>query len=95
MTSKNPGTGDIDGRAVTDTVIAETSAQLAVRPQPLGAFALPLGYLLIPAGDDTEPARAALLAGCLPEVWPARLDAHRHALAGDRGSALAAPRDAA
>jgi tetratricopeptide (TPR) repeat protein len=90
VTSKNPGTGDIDGRAVTDTVIAETSAQLAVRPQPLGAFALPLGYLLIPAGDDTEPARAALLAGCLPEVWPARLDAHRHALAGDRGSALAA-----
>ncbi|WP_137146862.1 hypothetical protein [Mycolicibacterium sp. CR10] len=60
-----------------------------VRPQPLGAFGLPLGYLLIPSGDDTEAARCALLAGCLPEDWPPRLAAHRHALAGDRDAALA------
>ena len=74
---------------MTETTIVENSVELAVRPQPLGAFGLPLGYLLIPAGDDTEPARLALLAGCLPEQWPPRLAAHRHALAGDRDAALA------
>ncbi|MCW1957625.1 MAG: hypothetical protein KIH64_003585 [Mycobacterium sp.] len=62
---------------------------LAARPQPLGAFPLPLGYLLIPASPDTEAARAALLAGRLPD-WPAALCAHELALAGDRDGALAA-----
>lgn len=62
---------------------------LAVRPQPLGAFPLPLGYLLIPASPDTEDARLALLAGRLPQ-WPAALRAHELALAGDRDGALAA-----
>jgi tetratricopeptide (TPR) repeat protein len=77
---------------MTDTVIAEATAEIAAptRPQPLGAFGLPVGYLLIPAGDDTEPARRALLAGCLPEQWPPRLTAHRYALQGDRRRALAA-----
>ena len=64
-------------------------AAIAVRPQPLGAFPLPLGYLLIPAAPDTEPARLALLSGRLPE-WPAALRAHELALAGDRDGALAA-----
>jgi len=64
-------------------------AVLAVRPQPLGAFPLPLGYLLIPASADTEEARLALLAGRLPQ-WPAALRAHELALAGDRDGALAA-----
>lgn len=64
-------------------------AALAVRPQPLGAFPLPLGYLLIPASPDTEAARQALLAGRLPE-WPPALRAHERALAGDRDGALAA-----
>ena len=63
-------------------------AVLAVRPQPLGAFPLPLGYMLIPASPDTEDARLALLAGRLPE-WPAVLQAHELALAGDRDAALA------
>ncbi|MBJ7339450.1 hypothetical protein [Mycolicibacterium sp.] len=75
---------------MTETAIAETSAHVAVRPQPLGAFGLPLGYLLVPAGDDTDAARRSLLAGCLPDEWPPRLTAHRHALAGDRAAALAA-----
>lgn len=89
---------------MTETAIAEPAATKAegsaatlpvaspapVRPQPLGAFGLPLGYLLIPAGDDTEAARRALLAGCVPQHWPPRLAAHRHALAGDRDAALAA-----
>jgi tetratricopeptide (TPR) repeat protein len=61
-----------------------------VRPQPLGAFPLPAGCLLIPAGADTEPAREALLAGTLPQPWPPRLRAHELALAGDRDGALAA-----
>ena len=63
-------------------------AVLAVRPQPLGAFPLPLGYMLIPASADTEDARLALLAGRLPE-WPVALRAHELALAGDRDGALA------
>ena len=63
-------------------------AVLAVRPQPLGAFPLPLGYMLIPASSDTEEARMALLAGRLPQ-WPAALRAHELALAGDRDDALA------
>lgn len=62
---------------------------LAARPQPLGAFPLPLGYLLVPAGPDTEEARAAMLAGQVPE-WPEALRAHELALAGDRDGALAA-----
>jgi len=64
-------------------------AVLAVRPQPLGAFPLPLGYLLIPALPDTEDARVALLSGRLPD-WPDSLRAHQLALAGDRDGALAA-----
>ncbi len=65
------------------------TAVLAVRPQPLGAFPLPLGYLLIPASPETEAARLALLAGQVPE-WPAALRSHELALAGDRDGALAA-----
>ncbi|MBX7430926.1 hypothetical protein JDV09_02190 [Mycobacterium sp. Y57] len=73
-----------------DSVSADAVGGLAVRPQPLGAFGLPLGYLLIPAGADTEAARAELVAGRLPQTWPQRLTAHRHAMAGDRDAALAA-----
>ncbi|MBU3705625.1 MAG: hypothetical protein FGM50_02940 [Mycobacterium sp.] len=73
-------------RLVTDVL---DPAVLAVRPQPLGAFPLPLGYLLIPASPDTEDARLALLAGRVPE-WPASLRAHELALADDRDGALAA-----
>ncbi|MFM9032757.1 MAG: hypothetical protein ACKOQ4_00430 [Mycobacterium sp.] len=65
------------------------AAVLAVRPQPLGAFPLPLGYLLVPAEPDTEPARLALLSGSIPD-WPPALRAHELALSGDRAGALAA-----
>ena len=69
-------------------------AAVALRPQPLGAFPLPLGYMLIPAasstGADTEAVRAALLSGNVPQEWPDGLSAHEFALAGDRTSALAA-----
>ncbi|BBY65981.1 tetratricopeptide repeat protein [Mycolicibacterium helvum] len=70
--------------ANTDLVVGDV---LAVRPQPLGTFALPLGYMLIPASPETEEARAALLAGNCPR-WPAGLRAHELALAGDRDGAL-------
>lgn len=63
---------------------------LAVRPQPLGAFPLPLGYLLVPPGEENDQARRELLAGRLPEQWPSALQAHRLGLAGDRDGALAA-----
>ncbi|MBU3687544.1 MAG: hypothetical protein FGM25_14260 [Mycobacterium sp.] len=62
---------------------------MALRPQPLGAFPLPLGYLLIPASPETEAARLELLDGRIPQ-WPAALRAHELALAGDREGALAA-----
>jgi len=65
-------------------------AALPTRPQPLGAFPLPAGLLLVPAGEDTEAARTALLAGRVPAPWPARMRGHELALAGDRDGALAA-----
>ena len=60
------------------------------RPQPIGAFPLPAGFLLIPGGEDTEPVRAELVRGRLPRQWPQRLRAHELALAGDHDGALAA-----
>jgi tetratricopeptide (TPR) repeat protein len=73
--------------ALANTEPVDTDV-LAVRPQPLGAFALPLGYMLIPASPDTEDARTALLAGDVPQ-WSEALRAHELALAGDRDGALA------
>ena len=63
---------------------------LPTRPLPLGAFPLPFGFLLLPPGEETEPVRAGLLAGRLPEHWPASLRGHRAALAGDLDAARAA-----
>jgi tetratricopeptide (TPR) repeat protein len=63
---------------------------LPTRPLPLGAFPLPFGFLLLPPGEETEPVRAGLLAGRLPERWPASLRGHRAALAGDLDAARAA-----
>lgn len=63
---------------------------LPTRPLPLGAFPLPFGFLLLPPGDETEPVRTGLLAGRLPERWPASLSGHRAALAGDLDAARAA-----
>ncbi|CDO05865.1 hypothetical protein [Mycolicibacterium cosmeticum] len=66
------------------------ASPIAIRPQPLGAFPLPLGYLLIPAGPDTEDARTALLAGRLPADWPPALRAHQLVAAGQRDAAIEA-----
>ena len=61
------------------------------RPQPLGVFPLPTGYLLVPSSDDpsVDEARAAMAAGRLPTAWPDTLAAHRLAHAGDLDGALA------
>lgn len=67
------------------------AAAAVPHPQPVGAFPLPLGYLLVPAGDAAvEAARHGLLAGRIPDRWPTALRAHERALAGDRDGALAA-----
>lgn len=78
-----------DSIGSVDAGVSGDPGVLAVRPQALGAFPLPLGYLLIPASPETEMARLALLAGRLPE-WPSALRSHELALAGDRDGALAA-----
>ena len=55
------------------TSLAEPAVVTAPRPQPLGIFGLPLGYLLIPGGPETDHVRTAMLAGQLPDTWPAGL----------------------
>ncbi|WP_200954697.1 MULTISPECIES: hypothetical protein [unclassified Nocardioides] len=62
------------------------------RPQPLGLFPLPAGYLLIPASTDpaVDETRAQLASGNLPQEWPAALAAHQLAHAGDLDGAYAA-----
>jgi|GEM_PF-5352323 len=66
--------------------------QLAIRPQPLGIFALPAGYLLLPPANAPEaaPALAALLRGSMPAAWPPEWKFYERALAGDVEAALAA-----
>lgn len=65
---------------------------LAVRPQPLGIFALPAGYLVLPPSDNLAagPALAALLRGEIPAEWPPEWRFYAHALAGEVTAALAA-----
>ncbi|GEL19897.1 tetratricopeptide repeat protein [Pseudonocardia asaccharolytica] len=74
---------------MADTTTAPRE-DLPARPQPLGALPLPTGFLLVPAGPDTEEARIELLAGRAPHVWPDRLRGHELALRGDLDGALAA-----
>ncbi|MGE3286103.1 MAG: hypothetical protein AB7J32_08370 [Pseudonocardia sp.] len=72
------------------TTIRTVPGPLVTRPQPLGAFSLPLGYLLVPPGDEYDAVREELVAGRLPEKWPTGLEAHELGFAGDRAGALAA-----
>lgn len=68
---------------------AGIGAGLPVRPQPVGAFPLPAGFMLIPTGEDLDDIRVGLVAGRLPQKWPAALRAHELALDGDFEGALA------
>ena len=60
--------------------------------QPVGAFDFPAGLLLVPDSDDegVAEARTTLLAGRLPQPWPADLEGHRLAHAGAFAAAAAA-----
>lgn len=64
--------------------------QLAIRPQPLGIFALPAGYLVLPPTDEpcATTALAALLRGTTPTEWPQAWQFYAHALAGNITVAL-------
>lgn len=72
---------------MTDT---GTTTTLIVRPQPLGIFGLPAGYLLLPADGALDEIRTALVAGHRPEHFPPELAYYERALAGDLDGALAA-----
>ncbi|MCK9921786.1 hypothetical protein MXD61_07770 [Frankia sp. AgPm24] len=55
---------------------APTGPTALARPQPVGVFPLPAGYLLVPGDDDEAVAvRRDLAAGRIPAVWPPRLRA--------------------
>jgi hypothetical protein len=56
-----------------------------ISAQPLGAFPLPAGYMLVPDVDDprVDDAVASLLAGKLPSVWPAAMRAHQFVHTGE------------
>ncbi len=60
------------------------------RPQPLGVFGLPAGYLLISDNPALDDVRIGLVAGTLPEAFPPELEYYERALAGDLDGALAA-----
>lgn len=68
-----------------------TEAQLA-HPQPLGAFGVPAGMLLVRSGPGIREACDELVAGRLPLEWPAALEAHRLAHEDRLDEALAALR---
>lgn len=55
-----------------------------LHPQPIGAFGLPAGFLLMAGTDEsTTAARQSLVSGKFPQPWPATLAAHREVLEGD------------
>lgn len=73
---------------MADTGIVPSTGSLT-RPQPLGIFPLPAGYLLVPDGDGHAAAREALVAGRRPATFPAGLAFYERALDGDVEGALA------
>lgn len=75
-----------------DDMTAATDVGVAVvaRPQPIGVWPLPAGYLLVPADAECAAAREQLVAGRIPAEWPAGLAFFERALAGDADGALAA-----
>jgi len=59
-------------------------------PQPLGAFGFLAGLLLVPDSAEGEAARAELVQGRLPAVWPDALRGHEFVHADDLEAAIAA-----
>lgn len=62
-------------------------AHLSLRPQPLGIFPAPAGYLVIPPVAGAEEVCSALLAGQTPDRVPDALRFYTMALADDRQGA--------
>ncbi len=60
------------------------------RPQPIGVFPLPAGYLLIGPGPGHDEIRSTLLAGERPDGFPATLRYYELALDDDLDGALTA-----
>ena len=58
------------------------------RPQPLGVFPLPAGYLLVPTGPDHDEARHALVEGRRPATFPPSLRYYELALDDDLVGAI-------
>ena len=69
---------------------ASTIVNLVPRPQPVGVFPLPAGYMLIPAGEGHDEIREQLLAGKRPAEFPASLAFYEAALNDDLDAAAAA-----
>jgi len=59
-----------------------------LRPQPLGIFPLPAGFLLLPTHPVHQEALHALLQGRRPQQWPASLRFFEAALNGDLEQAI-------
>jgi len=68
---------------------ATTVTTTLPRPQPVGVFPLPAGYLLIGPGDGHDEVREQLLGGMLPPAFPSTLQYYVHALEGDLDQAAA------
>lgn len=64
--------------------------KLALRPQPLGIFPLPAGYLALPPAEGAETALPELLRGRLPADLPEPWRFFALAHSGDNAGALAA-----
>ncbi len=61
--------------------------QALLRPQPIGIYPLPAGYLVLPNVPGAESVRGTLLQGRLPTDWPTGLRFYAAALAGDLDAA--------
>lgn len=62
---------------------------IKLRPQPLGIFPLPVGYLLLPDSAESLTLQPLLLQGRYPHQWPAALAFYGQALAGNIPAAYA------
>lgn len=63
--------------------------EIPLRPQPLGYFHFPAGFLLLPPTEDASAPLSLLLSGRIPAALPPAWAFFGHALAGDATAALA------
>ncbi len=75
---------------MTETFSSETASMVVPRPQPIGVFPLPAGYLLVDEGPGHDEVRSQLVAAKLPAEFPPTLSYYQHALRGEIDAALSA-----